>query len=97
MVFQRFHGIDDHVILPCNLLRRRPGMFGYFRFQDPPAAFPNPHRTAFEMADHALALPHFTRVVPSLWQAETHQTMTLVSSFQQAGEHPAGNRQEILG
>ena len=97
MIFQRCHRIDDHVILPSNLLKHRPDIFGYLRFQDSPAAFPNPHQTAFEMADRMLALPHGTRVVPSLWQAETHQTMAQVSSYQQTGEHAVGNRQKILG
>jgi hypothetical protein len=91
MIFQGYHRIDDHVILPGNLLKRRPGIFGYLRFQDPPAAFQYPHQTALEMADRMLASPHGTRVVPSLWQAETYQTMTLGSSFQQTGEHPVEN------
>jgi hypothetical protein len=97
MIFQRCHRIDDHVILPGNLLKHRPGIFGCLRFQDSPAAFPNPHQTAFEMADRMPALPHGTRVVPSLWQAETHQTMALVSFYQQTGEHPTGNGQKMPG
>jgi hypothetical protein len=88
MIFQGYHRIDDHVMLPCDLLKHRTGIFGYLRLQDPPAAFPNPHQTAFEMTDRMLTSLHSTYVVASLWQAETYQTMILGSPFQQTGEHP---------
>ena len=91
MIFQGYHRIDDHVVLACDLLKHRMGIFGCLRLQAPPAAFPYPHQTAFETADRMLASFHSTYVVASLWQAETYQTMTLGSPSQQTGDHPAEN------
>jgi hypothetical protein len=98
MILPDFHRIDDHVILPDNLLQHRRGLFGYPLLQGFSAAFRNPHQTVFEIADRMLALPQGTHAVPSVRQAETCLTDEPASSHQQTGDsqREAGGNSQIM-
>jgi hypothetical protein len=85
MILPDFHRIDDHVILPGNLLQHQRGLFGYLLLQGFSATFRNPHQTVLEIADRMLALPQGPHAVPSVRQAETCLTEEPASSHQQTG------------
>jgi hypothetical protein len=99
MILPDFHRIDDHVILPGNLLQHRRGLFGYPLLRGFSAAFRHPHQTVFEIADRMLALPQGTHAVPSVRQAETCLTDEPASSHQQTGDsqREAGGNSQIRG
>jgi len=97
MILPHFHRIDDHVILPGNLLQHQRGLFDYLLLQD--LAFRHPHQTVFEIADRMLALHQGTHAVLSVRQAETCLTDEPASSHQQTGDiqREAGGNSQIRG